>query len=171
METDKKINPYFTVLEIKGLITKYGYCMFKTVVENLNPRKGYKLNIDTPGGDACWASKIIMLMSHSEFSKCVLAHGINQVNAAGLYIYAMGEERTSNWDTKFHLNRHYDAITGQISAEISKEELMFWRILAYRTEGALPMDLIIDMATSNKNKGVTLSAQDAKRFGIVHKIV
>jgi ATP-dependent protease ClpP protease subunit len=170
METDKKINPYFTVLELKGFITKYGYYMLKTIIENLHQKKGYKLNINTPGGDACWASEIIILMSNPEVSRCVHSHAINQVNGAGIYIYSMGAERTSNWDTTFHINRHYDATTGQIPAEISPEELMFWRILALRTEGALPMELIIDMATSNKNKGVTLSAQDAKRFGIVHSI-
>lgn len=166
---EKCILPEITIHgEIKKNIT---FPMFqKEILKKIEINKPfeYKLNINSPGGSKHEASLIILKMANMGlFPKNI--HGVNMVGSAAVYIYANSLYRTSNFDTKFHIHRSRDEITGVIAPEITPDEIKCFNILSHWTK--IRYEEIIEIANNRNGEGTILSARDAKIIGLVHEII
>lgn len=157
------------IVTIQGLIKKENNT-FNRFSESLHSitSNDYQLNTNSLGGDQREAAKIIDKMVSINSPICAVAHGQHYVGSSTLYIFVNGVYRTCEAYTGFHIHRHRDAQTGLIPKDITREEIMFWRILALRTNTHIGE--FIQMARTNSGEGTWFDADKARTLGIVHEV-
>ncbi len=128
----------------------------------------YQLNANSWGGDMIEATEIITEMVKRESPICAVAHGEYYVGSSMLYIFINGIYRTCEPHTGFHIHRHRDVKTGIIPKNITRDEIIYWEIMALRTNTHISE--FIQMARANSGEGTWFEADKARTLGIVHEI-